>query len=122
MLLVVLDIECLEGKFVEELGIFKDGIVLGYSFPPPKDYKPTFQANWNTKNLHGIIWNHEKPHYSQLLFIIHQHCSSKPEYFAKGPEKCKILSPYLCKDVEILDDSVCPKASKLLENDDAKWN
>ena len=53
MPLVLLDIECLEGKIVKELGIFKDRIVLGYSFLPPKDYKPTFQAKWNTKNMHG---------------------------------------------------------------------
>ena len=32
------------------------------------------------------------------------------------------LSPYLCKDVENLDDLGCPKASKLLENQDAEWN
>ena len=44
MSLVVYDIECLEGKIVTELVVFKDGIVLGYSFFPPKDYKPTFQA------------------------------------------------------------------------------
>ena len=58
MPLVVLDIERLEGKIVKELGIFKDGIVLGYSFLPPKDYKTNFQAKWNTKNMHGINWNH----------------------------------------------------------------
>ena len=45
MPLVVLDIECLEGKVVKELVIFKDGIVLGYSFLPLKDYKPTFKQN-----------------------------------------------------------------------------
>ena len=44
------------------------------------------------------------------------------EYFAKGLQKCKILSPYLCKDVENFDDLGCPKDSKLLENDDAEWN
>ena len=43
-------------------------------------------------------------------------------YFAKGLEKCKFLSPYLCKDVENLDDLDCPKASQQLENDDAEWN
>ena len=122
MPLVVLDIECLEGKIIKELGIFKDGIVLGYSFLPPKDYKPTFQAKWNTKNMHGINWNHGKLDYSELAFIIHQHCSPTTEYFAKGLEKCKILSPYLCKDVENLDDLGCPKASKLLEYKDVEWN
>ena len=122
MPLVVLDIECLEGKIVKELGIFKEGIVLGYSFLPPKDYKPTFQAKWNTKNMHGTNWNHGKLDYSELAFIVHQHCSPTKEYFAKGLEKCKILFSYLCKDVENLDDLGCPKASKLLENDDAEWN
>ena len=48
MSLVVFDIECLEGKSVKELGVFKDGIVLGSSILPPKDYKTTFQAKWNT--------------------------------------------------------------------------
>ena len=111
MPLVVLGIECLDGKIVTELGIFKDGIVLGYSFLPPKDYKPTFQAKWSTKHMHGINWNHGKLDYSELAFIIHQHCSPTREYFAKGLEKCKTLSPYFCKDVENPDDLGCPKAS-----------
>ena len=55
MSLVVFDIECLEGQIVKELGVFKDGIVLGYSFPPPKDYKPTFQAKWSLKIYMGLI-------------------------------------------------------------------
>ena len=115
MPLVAVDIECLEGKIVKELGIFKDGIVLGCSFLPPKDYKPTFQTKWNTKNMHGINWNHGQLDYSELAFIIHQYCSPTTEYFAKGLEKCQVLSPYLCKDVGNLDDLGCPKASKLLE-------
>ena len=72
--------------------------------------------------MHGINWNHGKLDYSALAFIIHQHCSPTTEYFAKGLEKCKILSPYLCKHVENLDDLGCPKASKQLEKDDAEWN
>ena len=72
--------------------------------------------------MHGLNWNHGKLDISELAFIIHQHCSPTTEYFAKGLEKCKILSPYLCKDVKNLDDLCCPKASKLLENDDAEWN
>ena len=75
MSLVVFDIERLEGKIVKELGVFKDGIVLGYSFLPPKDYKPTFQAKGNTKNLHGINWNNGKLEYTELSSIIHKHCS-----------------------------------------------
>ena len=118
--LVLLNIECSEGKIVKELGIFKDRIVLGCSFLPPKDYKPTFQAKWYTKNMHGINWNHKKLEYSELAFIIPQHCSPTTEYFAKGIEKCKNLVPYLCKVVENRNDLGCPKASKLFENDDAE--
>ena len=43
MPLVAPDIECLEGKIVKELGIFKDWNVLGYSSLPSKDYKSTFK-------------------------------------------------------------------------------
>ena len=91
MTLIEFDIECLEGTAVKELGIFKDETVLGYTFLPPNDYKPTFQEKWNTKNLHGINWNNGKV-YSDLSTILHQHCSPATKYFAKGLEKYKILS------------------------------
>ena len=115
--LVVFDIECLEGTIVKELGIFKDGIALGYTFLPPNGYKAIFPAKWNTKNLHGINWNNGKVDYSVHPTIINQHCSPTTEYFAKGLENCKILSNYLCKDVEHLDDFGCPKVSKLIFNE-----
>ena len=83
MSLVEFDIECLEGKIVKELGVFKDGIVLGYSFLPPKDYKPAFQAKWNKKNLNGIKWNSGKLEYTEFSSIIHQHCSPTAKHFAK---------------------------------------
>ena len=73
MPLVVIDIECLEGKLVKELGTYKDKPELGYSFLPLKDYKTTFQAKWNTKNMHGINRNNGKLVYSELASTIHQH-------------------------------------------------
>ena len=39
----------------------------------------------------------------------------------KPNTKCKILSNYLCRDVENLDDFGCPKASKLISNEDTMW-
>ena len=59
MSLVVFDIECLKGEIVNELGVFKDGI-LGYSSLPPEDNEPTFQAKRKTKNLLEINWNNGK--------------------------------------------------------------
>ena len=81
-----------------------------------------FKQSGTHKKMNGINGNHGKLEYSELASIIHQHCSPTSEYFAKRLKKCKILSPYLCKDVENLDNFGCPKASKLLENDDAEWN
>ena len=102
MPLVVLDIERLEGKIIKELGIFKDGIVLGYSFLPTKDYKPTFQAKWNTKNMHGINWNHGKLDYSELAFIIHQHCSRKQSTLLKDLKNAKFYHPTCVRMWKIL--------------------
>ena len=72
------------GKFFKELGVLSDGIVLGNSLLPPKDYKPTFQAKLNTKKLHGIDWNSGKLEYIELSSIIQQHSSPTTKYFVKG--------------------------------------
>ena len=37
MSLVVLDIECIENNIMKELGVYKDGQTVGYSFLPPKN-------------------------------------------------------------------------------------
>ena len=60
MPLVVFYVERLEQYIVKELGVFRDGIVLGYSIIPPKDYKPTFQADWSIKIYMGLIGTMEK--------------------------------------------------------------
>ena len=62
MSLVVFDIECLEGKIVKELGVFKDGIVLEHSFLPPKDYNLPLKQSGTLKIYMGLIrtmenWN-----------------------------------------------------------------
>ena len=57
MNLVVFDIECIENNIVKELGVYKDGQTEGYSFLPPKKFKPTSQSFWCTQYLHGIIWS-----------------------------------------------------------------
>ena len=43
----------------KELGVIIDGNVQGDWFRPPRKYKykPTMQAAWCTRNLHGIVWN-----------------------------------------------------------------
>ena len=57
MSLVVLDNECIENKIVKELGNYKNGQTVGYSFLPPKNLEATSQSASCTKHLHGINWN-----------------------------------------------------------------
>ena len=54
MSLVVLDIECFENKIVKELGVFKDGQIVGFLFLPRKKIQtiiPIFlvykTSSWN---------------------------------------------------------------------------
>ena len=62
---IVLDIELADKNVIKELGVFINGKVQGYSFRPPKKYKPSKQAFWCTKNLLGIVRNSGRLDYSE---------------------------------------------------------
>ena len=113
----VLDIELADKNVNKELGVFIDGKVQGYSFRPPKKYKPTKQAFWWTRNMHGIVWNRRRLDYSELSNILPRDVTG--EYFEKGTEKCKILGNLLDRDVENLEDHGCPKVQDLV--DEGNW-
>ena len=51
MSLVAINIECLEGKIVKILCVFRDGKVLGYIFLAPKNHNPTFKQSGTLKNF-----------------------------------------------------------------------
>ena len=99
MSLVVFDFEFLEGKTVKELGVFKVGIVLGYSFLPLMTINLLFKQSGILKNYMGLI-----------------------ETMQNWNILCNIFTKYLCKDAENLDDLGCPKVSKLLNNSDTEWD
>ena len=67
MSLIVLDIELTEKNIYEELGFYIDGSLQGFSFCPPKSFKPNKQTTWNTSHLHGIAWISGKLDYEKLL-------------------------------------------------------
>ena len=115
---IVLDIELAEKNIIMELGVFIDGKVEGYSFRPPKKYKPTKQSFWCTRNLHGIVWISGRLDYSELSSILPR--AVKGEYFAKRTEKCKILGNLLDKGVESLQDHGCPKFQELVDEENWK--
>ena len=51
---IALDIELPDNNVIKELGFLIDRSVQGFSFCPPKSFKPIEQATWNTIHLHGI--------------------------------------------------------------------
>ena len=63
MSLIVLDIELTDKNIVKELGLYSDGSPQGFSFCPPKTFKPNKHTTWNTSHLHGIAWSSGKLEY-----------------------------------------------------------
>ena len=112
MSLIVLDIELTEKNIIKELGLFIDGSPQGFSFCPPKTFKPNKQRSWNTKHLHGIAWSSGKLDYDKLFAVF-----DDIKVFAKGLEKCRLLTNLLGQNLEKLDDYGCPKIQDLVKTD-----
>ena len=114
---IVLDIELTEKNIIKELGLFIDGSVQGFSFCPPKTFKPNKQSSWNTKHLHVIVWSSGKLDYEKLFAVFYDMKVMNAEVFAKGLEKCRLLASLLGQNVEKLDDYGCPKIQDPVKTD-----
>ena len=68
--------------------------------------------------MHGINWDSDVHDYSELETIIKDTNTQNVEYFAKGTEKCKILSKLLGRRVENLDNFNCPGAQQLVSRNE----
>ena len=120
-ILIVIDIELTEKNIIKELGLFIDGSVQGFSFCQPKTFKPNKQTAWNTRHLHGIAWSSGKLDYEKLSAVFYDIKVMNAEVFAKGLEKCRLLTSLLGQNVENLDDYDCPKIQDLVKTD-SLWN
>ena len=117
MSLIVLDIELTEKNVIKELGLFIDGSVQGFSFCPPKTFKPNKQTSWNTNHLHGIAWSSGKLDYEKLFAVFYDIKLMIAEVFAKGLEKCRLLTRLLGQIVEKLDEYGCPNFQDFVKTD-----
>ena len=97
---------------------FFDANIQGHSFFPPKKIKPTKQAVWCPRNLHGSLCNSGRLDYNELPNILPRDVNA--EYFAKGTETCKILSSSMGIELENLDDHGCPKLQEIVVGE--MWN
>ena len=114
MSLIVLDIELTETNVIKELGLFFDGSLQGFSFCPPMTFKPNKQTTWNTSLLHGLAWISGKPDYEKLFAVFYKIKVMHAEIFARGLEKCRLLTRLLEQNVENLDDYGCPQFQDLV--------
>ena len=117
---IVLDIELTEKNINKELGLFLDGSVQGFSFCPPKAFKPNKQTTWNTRHLHGFAWRCGKLDFEKLFAVFYDIRLVNAEVFTKGLEKCRLLTNLLGRNVENLDDCGCPKIHDLVKMD-SSW-
>ena len=120
MSLIVLIIELTEKNIIKELGLFIDGSLQGFSFCPPKTFKPNKQTTRNTSHLHGIAWSRGNLDYEKLFAVFYDRKVMNAEVFAKGLEKCRLLTNLLGQNVEKLDDYGCPKIQVLVKTD-SSW-
>ena len=123
MSLIVLNIELTEKNISKKLGFFIDGSLQGFSFCPPKTYKPTKQTTWNTSHQHGIAWSSGKLDSDKLFAVFYDVKVMNAEVFAKGFEKRRLLTRLLGQNLEILDDYGCPKIQDLVGEGktDSSW-
>ena len=109
----VLDIELTDINVIKI--VFIDGSVQGFSFYPPKTFKPNKQTTWNTSHLHGTVWSSGKLDYEKLFAVFCDIKILNAEVFAKGLEKCRLLIRLLGQNVEKLDAYGCPKNQNLVK-------
>ena len=108
MSLILLDIELTEKDINKELGLYLEGALHRFSFCPPKTFKPNERTTWNTSHLRGIAWSSGKLDYDKLFAVFYDIKVMIAEVFAKGLEKCRLLTRLLGQNVENLDDFGCP--------------
>ena len=106
---ISLDVDLAEKNIIKELVLLNDGSVQGFSFCPPKTFKPNKQTTLNTSHLHGIALSSGKLDYDKLFPVFFDIKVMNAEVFAEGLEKCRLLTRLLGQNVQSLDDYGCPK-------------
>ena len=116
---IALDIDFAAKYLVQELRIFLDQNVLGYTFCPPERYQPRKPTFWGTSNWHGIVWNSGKLEYSELQNVFPKDVEAK--YFASGTEKIKNKNNSKDEIVRNLDYTGCHRNQDLAESTKELW-
>ena len=114
MRLVVLDNECIGNIIVKEIGVYKDGQTVGYSFLPPKNSN----QHPNIFGVHTISLESIWAVVTKIYWTWRNIEGTETEIFAKRYEKSKFLSEVLETKIINLDDYACPKVQFLIFKDE----
>ena len=85
-----------------------------YKGYPPKFFNPNKQTTCNTSHLHGIAWSKGKLGHEKLVAVFYDKKVVNAEVFAKGFEKCRLLTRLLGQNLENLADYACQKFQELV--------
>ena len=72
--------------------LFINGSLEGFSFSPPETFEPNTQTTSNTSHLHRNEWSSGKLDYDKLFAVFYNINVMNAEVFAKGLEKCGLLT------------------------------
>ena len=112
----MLDIKLTEKNIINELGLFIDGSLQGFSICPPKTCKRNKQT-WNTIHLHGIASSSGRLDFDKLSAVFYDIKVMIGEVFAKGLEKCTLLTRLFGQKMEHLGDYGCPNVQDVVKTD-----
>ena len=126
--IIVLDFEGFKlkspGFIIKELSLCSSYNDTIFFKPPPLKFAdlPAHDRQtviWLTNNLHGLDWDEGDIPYCDLKII----CVSfsfrftRKNFFAKGIEKCELLSKFLQKTFYNLEDLNCPRISEIISEE-----
>ena len=120
MSLIVLDVELTEKDTIKELRLYIYGSLQGFSFCPKKTCKLNKQTTWNKRHLHGIARSSGQLDYYKHFAVFCDIKVMNAEVFAKGLEKCRLLTRLVGQNLESLDDYCCQKLHDLVRTD-SSW-
>lgn len=115
---VIVDVEMFSNNVVKELAFCCGTYHAGYLFKPPMSFVQLSQKDqntnrWITRHLHSILWTSGDYEYKDLGLVIQTINRPNAMYYAKGKEKCKLLSTLFNKNFNNLEDYDCPSIKEL---------
>ena len=122
MQLGIIDVELFHSNVVKELAVCTSSFTRCVSFLPPSFWenltkKEKMDNLYLTNKLHNIQWGSGNLPYTSLPIVVEIFTLPGIQYYAKGEQKCQLLSELFQRDVRNLEDIGCPAISMLANGD-----